>query len=423
MSKSSSVKITAYLKKRGGEKWLNYDLQSDYQLIIVIPSIAESENLPTVINSLNNCLLPKEERVLVIVVVNNSVDASQQIISDNASTIDYLKQIKESGKLTFDIEYIDASSGRSALPAKDAGVGLARKIGMDQALLRFDYTKSNLGIVCLDADCEVDKNYLEELTYFFRKNNRAAGVIRYRHKLTNEAIICYEIFLHYYILGLKHAGSPYAHHSIGSCIVIDPYTYVKIDGMNKQKAGEDFYFLEKAAKVIDISQIDSTTVYPSERKSWRVPFGTGQRMTRFVKEVKDEYMLYNPESFIILKKFLIIYTKKVEAAQIVQNAKSISPALFEFLIINKLEENLKRILQNSKTDEQFYHQKKIWFDGFKTMKLIHYLRDNGYPDIPMFTALNRIFDLVDQTFEKDDSKSLPSIEKQIEYLEQLRELT
>ena len=31
-------------------------------------------------------------------------------------------------------------------------------------------------------------------------------------------------------------------------------------------------------------------VYPSERKSWRVPFGTGQRVTRFHANTHKEYL-------------------------------------------------------------------------------------------------------------------------------------
>ena len=64
-----------------------------------------------------------------------------------------------------------------------------------------------------------------------------------------KAIICYEIFLRYYVLGLKFAKSDYAFHTIGSTMLCTPDAYVKVEGMNKRKAAEDFYFLEKLAKI------------------------------------------------------------------------------------------------------------------------------------------------------------------------------
>src|SRR6202008_222876 len=49
------------------------------------------------------------------------------------------------------------------LPDKDSGVGLARKIGMDEAVRGFYEINFDGMIVCLDADCTVSKNYLIEL--------------------------------------------------------------------------------------------------------------------------------------------------------------------------------------------------------------------------------------------------------------------
>ncbi|MCK7516438.1 MAG: hypothetical protein MZV64_01280 [Ignavibacteriales bacterium] len=43
---------------------------------------------------------------------------------------------------------------------KNGGVGLARKIGMDLALSKFDYLSINKNIIlCTDADCIVDSDY------------------------------------------------------------------------------------------------------------------------------------------------------------------------------------------------------------------------------------------------------------------------
>ena len=85
----------------------------------------------------------------------------------------------------------------------------------------------------------------------FNKRNLSAAVVNFRHNIeedspTTAAIICYEIFLHYYVLGLKYANSPFAFHTIGSTMICDHESYIKVEGMNKKKAAEDFYFHGKA---------------------------------------------------------------------------------------------------------------------------------------------------------------------------------
>lgn len=424
MNKNLPAQIQSYLQKRVDKKWLNSNVTSNYKTIVVIPAIKEFDNIPKLLESLSKNDDSALQSSLILFVINNSDKSPDEVIEDNFRSLKLLKEYKQK-QSRLNIDFIDASSKGNELLFKTAGVGFARKIGMDQALLYLDYSLNGNAIVCLDADCEVEPNYLTEIQKYFGGNYKTA-IVKYAHKFDNHAIINYEIFLRYYVLGLKFAHSQYAYHSIGSCIVVDPFTYTKIGGMNKKKAGEDFYFLEKAAKHVEIKTIDSTTVYPSSRKSWRVPFGTGQRVTRFFEKVKDEYVLYNPQSFIVLKEFLSIYfgDENDSPDKLLLKANSISNSLHKFLIENDFNDNLSRIHENAKSTSQLNHQKKLWFDAFRTLKLIHYLRDNGYPEQPMFFALNELIDLLNESgFKKHTSKSLPPIEKQIEYLNILRKLT
>lgn len=417
--------IKQYLEKRANEKWLNFNVDQKFNLVVVVPAIKELDNILILIDSLSQNDEEAKSKSLILFVINNSEQSLDDVVNNNKHSLTLLKKLKHDANThALNIEYIDASSKGRELPAKDAGVGLARKIGMDQALLYADYLSQSL-IVCLDADCKVESNYLSTLLNYTNKDIKA-GVIKYAHEMDNEAIINYEMFLRYYVLGLKFADSPYAYHSIGSCMVIDPITYVKIGGMNKKKAGEDFYFLEKAAKLVEIISIDETTVIPSSRKSWRVPFGTGQRMTRFYKKVRDEYVLYDPQSFIILKKFLQLFLSddNYSSQKILSETKLICPELNQFLVNNNFESAYQQIIKNSKSAEQLNRQKKIWFDSFKTLKLVHFLRDNGYPEMPMFDALNIVYTqlgLIELELHKENL--LPSIQKQIEYLNLLRKLT
>jgi hypothetical protein len=330
------------------------------------------------------------------------------------------------------IVLIDASSFGFEMPKKIGGVGLARKIGMDEALMIFDYSSTAKNIlICLDADCIIDPNFLTTIVDNFNNRKFSAAVVNFRHKinddtLTTNAIICYEIFLRYYILGLKYADSPFAFHTIGSTIVCDHESYIKVEGMNKRKAAEDFYFLEKLAKNYKIEKITAATVYPSARSSWRVPFGTGQRVGRFLSKKENEYLLYDPSSFDVLKKWLKIFASdEIKSSNdYLESAQKIHPELVNFLMIQNFKNDWNGILINSAKPEQLAKQKLKWFDGFRTLKLIHYLRDKSFPLISMFEALNELFDKmrINRDF-LDTEAGIPNLEVQKKYLEILRDLT
>lgn len=219
-----------------------------------------------------------------------------------------------------------------------------------------------------------------------------AAVIQYEHLVAEtapefrDAIVCYELFLRHYTLGLIYAGSLFAFHSIGSAMLCDVETYCKCEGMNKKKAGEDFYFLEKIAKQKNIHTINAARVFPSSRPSWRVPFGTGQRVNRFIDGQQDEYLVYSPESFEVLKQWLVLMKESSFACEVLmEKAGQISTALADFLAAQHFE-NFWRKAQKLPA-KQFSAQTRFWFDGFRTLKLLHFLRDNGYPLQPMFQAI------------------------------------
>jgi hypothetical protein len=195
--------------------------------------------------------------------------------------------------------------------------------------------------------------------------------------------------------------------------------------MNKKKAAEDFYFMEKLAKITRIHKIDSTKIYPASRGSWRVPFGTGQRVNRYIAGTHEEYVLYDPKSFDVLQKWLSVFNSReiLTADEYLKKARAINTTLHTFLQQNSFQESWQKILHNSKTEEQIQKQKMIWFDGFRTLKLIHFLRDNEFPSINMFDALDQMLQCFDQTPLRPNNNSFPPIDIQIKYLSKLRELS
>lgn len=408
----------------------------NYNMAVVIPAIEEFENSLSLLQSLAENKFSKSIHAALIFVVNNLESSDKRIKEDNFKFLHYLNELIENNftdtlqKQIADkyiIGFIDATSTGLELKNKDGGVGLARKIGMDLSLIKFDYSKPIQTIVCLDADCLVSANYIQNIYDEFIKRKVNAASIRFEHPLNEHdpnlyAIICYEIFLRYYVLGLKYAESPYAFFTVGSSMVCSAEAYCRIGGMNKRKAGEDFYFLEKLSKEYEIVEINSAIVYPSSRPSFRVPFGTGQRVNRFLSKSQNEYLLYNPHSFEILKEWLKVFKENLSTKEFLLAAKKINHSLYEFLEQQNFSQAIERILSNSKSEIQVQIQKQRWFDGFKTLKLTHYLRDNGLPQINMFDAVDIMFEKLNQT-GIHRMEDIPNLETQIKYLGVLRNLT
>ena len=123
-------------------------------IVVVIPCFNEPNTTAT-LDSLLQCKIPKLE-FKVIVVVNQSEIIDSEIAERNLKTIAELKfwQISHPD---FPLEIMEELS----LPKKHAGVGLARKIGMDEAVHLFYQSQTDGIIVALDSDCVVEKNLRE----------------------------------------------------------------------------------------------------------------------------------------------------------------------------------------------------------------------------------------------------------------------
>ena len=435
-------KVVKYLSEYSLSNWkLETAVTSNIDSVIVVPAISEYQNILLLLKSLSKNESRYFHSTLIIFVINNTVSSSEDVKEDNRKSIELIQSLmfrKQKNKFEkkiissgLQLGLVDASSKGNEFPEKEAGVGLARKAGMDLALSVFDYsTKRKKLIISLDADCTVQHNYLTNVIDNYYERNFRAAVIKLEHNIaekeTEAAIICYEIFLRYYVMGLKLANSPFAFQTVGSTMVFDYEVYIKVEGMNKRKAAEDFYFLEKIAKRFKIEEIKSTTVYPSSRASWRVPFGTGQRVKRFLSKVQNEYLLYDPESFIILKDWIDTFNNPeiLSSKEYLNIAKNIHPALYQFLLTNKFENSWNKILRHSGSASQLNKQKIYWFDGFRTLKLIHFLRDKAFPLVNMFDALDNILAYFNYSPGiKREGNDIPAKEDQIIYLNILRALT
>jgi glycosyltransferase involved in cell wall biosynthesis len=419
---------------------------------VVIPALQEKQTLFETLASLAGNTATALEKTLVIIVVNNhsTAIAKPEEIKDNQATLAILRGLIQKGDISqyaderlkrylriishshLRLAFLDASSPGREIPDNWGGVGTARKMGMDAALTLLDERAPGGGVItCLDADTVVEENFLSAIRYFFRGNKHPAAVVRYAHRMPSDtrlfsAICRYEIFLRSYVIGLSFAGSPYAVPSIGSTISCRAESYVAVRGMNRNEAAEDFHFLDKLAKLQPIGFIADTTIHPSARLSKRVPFGTGSRMTDVIEKGRDEFLIYNPEIFVILRKFLSEMDgfPNREATQIMASVFHIDPALHGYLEASRFPRKWEAIRRNHDDPERLRRQFHVWFDGLKTLRLVHHLSRRNFPPLEMFSGLKRLLEMIGKeifTLKKNSADTTKS-EDLLNILEELRVL-
>lgn len=369
----------------------------DCQIIIVIPCYDEPR-LTGTLDSLVACATPAMP-VEVLVVINQSETAEKRISVQNQQTITDFKAwnkaylgAKGENSVCLTFHLIEALR----LPRKHAGVGLARKTGMDEALRRFSSTGTDGSIVCLDADCQVSANYLRAIESEFALSRAGLGEMHFEHKFEAEkhealktGIIHYELFLRYYVEGLRQAGFPHAIHTIGSSMLVKASVYAKHGGMNKRKAGEDFYFLYKIIPHEQFISVTQGTVYPSCRTSDRVPFGTGKAQQNWLDRGADNYTSYDPATYKLLGRLIrsvdLFYDQPLTYV-----LAGLPDMIQAFIETHDYASKIALIKSNCRNVGQFRKQFFIWFDGFLCMKCIHFLRDNYYPDLPIAAAAAKL---------------------------------
>ena len=385
-----------YLQKhRFVERQISASPPPDLSAVVVIPCHSEPHLFRT-LASLERCEVP-EGVVEVIIVLNAGSHHEDAIHVQNESVCAEMAQwSRVSRKHTYHLLYFPQ------LPRKHAGVGLARKIGMDEAVDRLEQAgRPQAPIICLDADTTVAPNYLSGLIQWFEMHPKAeACSLHFEHPLEGrdfspqiyEGIIRYELFLRYYIQALREAGYPYAYHTIGSAMAVRADAYQRRGGMNRRKAGEDFYFLHKFIPHGGFGELMSTCVYPSPRPSLRVPFGTGKAIHQWLDNTSGSYPAYARQTFQDLHLFI----QQIPALTSPQKLAFPKP-LQEFLDQEKWEEALVEIRKHSASPAAFLKRFYQWFDALKVLKFVHYARDHHYPDEPVERVAAQLYEELNGT--------------------------
>lgn len=366
----SSIYLERYAWKQ--ELFPDFTPPKNLGIIVVIPAFKEA-SIELALDSLNHCNEPEKE-VLIMVVVNESKNADHEIAQINKLCLERIRSFESKFHIL---------STYLKLPEKKAGVGLARKIGMDESVRIFRKADHDGVIICYDADCRCDENYLIEIEQAYQDHETNAGVVFYEHQLNrvnHEAILNYELYLRYYIDAIRFTGFPYAYQTLGSCITVRCSQYEKVGGMNTRKAGEDFYFLNKTIPLGGFVEINTTTVRPSDRVSDRVPFGTGKAVNDILND-DEVYHVYHPNSFEDLKIFFGRIDWMAESSEWM-----IPKTIKDFLGIDWKEQILElksKVASSENFEKRFFK----WFDAFKILKFVHFCRENYYQNVELTEAL------------------------------------
>lgn len=366
----------------------------NYGMVVVIPCYDEP-NLFNTLDSIQLCT-PTHNPVAVLVVINSSEITDEKIILHNRNTFnELLDYAKEYNTLELSFHGLLCEN----LPKKHAGVGLARKIGMEWAIRGFMKCNNKDGvIISLDADCTVSENYLLSIENQFLIVRTNCCVINFTHRvisnigsLTN-AIVQYEQYIWYFRDALNFIGFPYYYHTIGSAFAVSADAYVRVGGIGRQQGGEDFYFLQKLFQLGKIVELTKTFVYPEARFSERIPFGTGPALEKIISSTDNILRVYSMESFLALKGFFDIRIKfyKQPKNKISALIRLLHPSIQEFLNDSNLIISITDCNKNAASlftfEKRFFHH----FNGFIIIKYLNYAHNDYFELTPIHTAKDKL---------------------------------
>ncbi len=396
----------------------------DLFLIVIIPVFNE----PDFINSLQSLLSAEApgDSWEIIIVVNEPANCTVENHRQNLKTIIELRSFKETLKRTdLQIHLITPKP----FSRKKAGPGMARKIGMDEAVRRFNYLNRPEGIlVSYDADTSCSSNYFKELAGFYRKFPDAGGcTLFFEHNLEGSisqnpdqlnAIIQYELYLRYFKLALEWMTFPYANYALGSAFSVRAQRYVIVGGMGLQQAGEDFYFLQKCLPHGNFWELNTTTVFPSARTSDRVPFGTGPFISKFIEEGRIGLDVYSFDLFRALQplfKWVNLLGEFPESLSEVERIFQEIPEKMRNRMMdlswgNKIKTAFEESAGLIPFKKRFYHEISL----LQLIRLLNDLTAEGFPKLPVQNEFSLLMNKLGNDLEGQSSADLLLAAQRIE---------
>ena len=388
MGKKSFISIgeTYFNRFQSAESSIDISPNEKLKLSVVIPSFNEPDLIDS-IHSLLSCEIPEDCAVELIVVVNHPSNAPSSVINLSKQNLRDVKLLQSKENLSIHVIYA------ADMDPKYAGVGWARKIGMDESLKRFMEVNYDGVICCFDADTLASKDYFTAIYSKFNSSSFNGASVYFEHPLSGnnfsnaeyQGIALYETHLRYYKNCLSFCGFPYAFHTVGSSMVVKASAYAKQGGMNKRKAGEDFYFINKIIALGNYTEINTTTVIPSPRISDRVPFGTGRAILDAINCSKDLSITYDFSIFCVIKQWVENILIKKELSY-----SFFHPFMQSFIDEKHWNLKIKNVISNTSSPKTFTNRFFQVFDPFWMLKCIHHIKEYHVPDSDLLINSNHL---------------------------------
>jgi len=387
-----------YLERySSGPGWELPPPDPDLFLSVIIPAYKEPD-IETSLMALLSCS-PPDVRWEILVVVNYPENSSREIIDLSLKTMVQIALASQRlGRSDVSIHALWLPD----MPKKHAGVGLARKAGMDEAVRRFNDIGRPEGIlVSFDADSTCAPGYLTEIVAFYNAHPKArTSNIYFEHPLEGpldpacyRSIGEYELYLRYIRLAIERTGHPHAIHTVGSSFSLRALTYVRVNGMGRYQAGEDFYFLHKCVQLGQFYEINTTSVYPSSRESDRVVFGTGATIRKQLW-CDEPLNVYSLSAFRWLTGFISeletlyanIHSGSVKG--VIRNAAI--PEICEFIDQIGLDAKIHELIGATASYPTFRDRFYAWFNGFLVLRYLNELHASAFTKSPVFAEASAL---------------------------------
>ena len=341
---------------------VKFPKKDEIRKLICIPVLADQE----IFENLNSILEQKDENTKILILVNEPENSPENITKENKQIFKKLSRIEE-----VHVSYIK-------FPEKIAGVGLARRVLMDEAvcIATEGGKKTEEGvIISLDADTSVEGKWLSEIQKFYEKNRGDVGICYFEHRFSPDVEkegVLWELFLRYWKNSLTIFGYPYFY-PIGSTITCKVSVYALSGGMNTRQAGEDFYFVSKLIPAFRTRYIRAK-VFPKARVSERTPFGTGKAIAQSLRGERKLSEIWKFECFEEVGK-IIKEVKEVESEKDIRKIPGKLPESFlKFISSSRnLKESFSNLVERSGEVKTFKKNFITFFNPFRVFKFVNFL--------------------------------------------------
>ncbi len=369
-----------------------------WEAALVLPAYREDATLLGALAA----LAPAAGRVLVLLVLNRPDSCADAAVNEPLRRAVRSLPPATAGAPLYcladgvELYLHDMDSLGGPLPAAQ-GVGLARKTGCDIALawwcagaLASDW------LHLTDADATLPRDYLQRLRD--APPGIVAATFPFHHVASGDdsldlATALYELRLHQYVLGLEYANSPYAFHALGSSLAVRMSAYCHVRGIPRRSGAEDFYLLNKLAKIGRVVRLSGNCVRLASRASDRVPFGTGPAVAAIqaAPQPLATTLFYDPRCFAVLRA-LLRCVRDAARAQDWRAEQALAQAGVDAATARHADRALAALglatalahcRRHGATRADFTRHFHLWFDGFRTLKFIHALRDAALPDVSL----------------------------------------